>query len=359
MISPTAKTALNKLLNNQRMSVQELELIVRLQLEGTDKKALNLIAETARKRTLEVFSNKIYIRGLLEFTNYCKQNCYYCGLRRDNKEVHRYRLTKDEILNAAAENYKLGFRTFVLQGGEDPYYTPLRIAEIIKGLKQNHPDCAVTLSVGELSNSDYLLLFKAGADRFLLRHETADEDHYKTLHPPTQTLENRSHCLKTLTKIGYQAGAGFMVGSPNQTPTTLAKDLYFLQNLNPAMVGIGPFIPQHDSPFKDFTPGTVDQTVYLLSIIRLLLPKTLLPATTALATMDPKNGRKRGILAGANVVMPNISPPKNRHNYALYDNKLISHKESSKGLEELQLEFNSIGYEYVIARGDYPSYKIE
>ena len=357
MILSTTKNALNKLLNQEKLSVQELELIVRLQLEGSNTKALDLIEETARKRTLEVFGNKIYIRGLLEFTNYCKQNCLYCGLRHDNKHVTRYRLSENDIYSAATENYKLGFRTFVLQGGEDPYYTPFKIAEIVKHLKEILPDCAVTLSVGELSDSDYLMLFKAGADRFLLRHETADEEHFKTLHPPAQTFKNRLHCLQTLKEIGYQAGAGFMVGSPNQTPTTLAKDLYFLQNFNPAMVGVGPFIPQHDSPLRNFAPGTVDQTVYLLSIIRLLLPKTLLPATTALATLDPEKGRKRGILAGANVVMPNISPPKNRENYALYDNKLASNNESSAGLKDLQVELNSIGYEYIISRGDYPDLK--
>lgn len=353
----TAEKALNKLLNNQKMSIQELELIVRLQMDGNNIDALNLIAETARKRTLEVFGNKIYIRGLLEFTNYCKQNCLYCGLRRDNKDVTRYRLSPEELYSAAKESYKLGFRTFVLQGGEDPYYNPKRVATIVKNLKQRHPDCAVTLSIGELSDEDYLMLFKAGADRFLLRHETADKEHFEKLHPLDQTFENRMRCLKTLTKIGYQTGAGFMVGSPYQTPLSLAKDLYFLQNLNPAMVGIGPFIPQHDSPLRNFAPGTVEQTIYLLSIIRLLLPKTLLPATTALATLDPEKGRKRGILAGANVVMPNISPPKNRDNYALYDNKLASNSESSEGLRQLQLELNSIGYEHIISRGDYPDLK--
>lgn len=319
--------------------------------EITDEELL-MLRERARKTAQKYFDNKIYIRGLIEFTNYCKNDCYYCGIRRSNRNVIRYRLTKEDILKCADTGYSLGFRTFVLQGGEDPYYTDDRLADLIKSIKNRYPDCAVTLSVGEKSYDSYARLFKAGADRYLLRHETANEEHYRKLHPPSLSLQNRKQCLFNLKEIGYQVGAGFMVGSPYQTVGNLAEDLLFLKQLNPHMVGIGPFIPHHQTPFANETAGSLRQTLMLLSIIRLMLPNVLLPATTALGTVHPE-GRELGILSGANVVMPNLSPSKVRKNYELYDNKICTGDEAAECRYCLERRINRIGYRLVVDRGDY------
>lgn len=319
--------------------------------EITDEELL-MLRERARKTAQKYFDNKIYIRGLIEFTNYCKNDCYYCGIRRNNRNVIRYRLTKEDILKCADTGYSLGFRTFVLQGGEDPYYTDDRLADLIKSIKNRYPDCAVTLSVGEKSYDSYARLFKAGADRYLLRHETANEEHYRKLHPPSLSLQNRKQCLFNLKEIGYQVGAGFMVGSPYQTVGNLAEDLLFLKQLNPHMVGIGPFIPHHQTPFANETAGSLRQTLMLLSIIRLMLPNVLLPATTALGTVHPE-GRELGILSGANVVMPNLSPSKVRKNYELYDNKICTGDEAAECRYCLERRINRIGYRLVVDRGDY------
>lgn len=319
--------------------------------EITDEELL-MLRERARKTAQKYFDNKIYIRGLIEFTNYCKNDCYYCGIRRSNRNVIRYRLTKEDILKCADTGYSLGFRTFVLQGGEDPYYTDDRLADLIKSIKNRYPDCAVTLSVGEKSYDSYARLFKAGADRYLLRHETANEEHYRKLHPPSLSLQNRKQCLFNLKEIGYQVGAGFMVGSPYQTVGNLAEDLLFLKQLNPHMVGIGPFIPHHQTPFANETAGSLRQTLMLLSIIRLMLPNVLLPATTALGTVHPE-GRELGILSGANVVMPNLSPFKVRKNYELYDNKICTGDEAAECRYCLERRINRIGYRLVVDRGDY------
>jgi len=319
--------------------------------EITDEELL-MLRERARKTAQKYFDNKIYIRGLIEFTNYCKNDCYYCGIRRSNRNVIRYRLTKEDILKCADTGYSLGFRTFVLQGGEDPYYTDDRLADLIKSIKNRYPDCAVTLSVGEKSYDSYARLFKAGADRYLLRHETANEEHYRKLHPPSLSLQNRKQCLFNLKEIGYQVGAGFMVGSPYQTVGNLVEDLLFLKQLNPHMVGIGPFIPHHQTPFANETAGSLRQTLMLLSIIRLMLPNVLLPATTALGTVHPE-GRELGILSGANVVMPNLSPSKVRKNYELYDNKICTGDEAAECRYCLERRINRIGYRLVVDRGDY------
>lgn len=319
--------------------------------EITDEELL-MLRERARKTAQKYFDNKIYIRGLIEFTNYCKNDCYYCGIRRSNRNVIRYRLTKEDILKCADTGYSLGFRTFVLQGGEDPYYTDDRLADLIKSIKNRYPDCAVTLSVGEKSYDSYARLFKAGADRYLLRHETANEEHYRKLHPPSLSLQNRKQCLFNLKEIGYQMGAGFMVGSPYQTVGNLVEDLLFLKQLNPHMVGIGPFIPHHQTPFANETAGSLRQTLMLLSIIRLMLPNVLLPATTALGTVHPE-GRELGILSGANVVMPNLSPSKVRKNYELYDNKICTGDEAAECRYCLERRINRIGYRLVVDRGDY------
>lgn len=306
----------------------------------------------AQQTAQQSFGRNIFVRGLIEFTNYCKNDCYYCGIRRSNKNAARYRLTRDEILECCRAGYALGFRTFVLQGGEDYTYSDEDIAAIVHAIKQQHPDCAVTLSIGERSRETYKLWKEAGADRYLLRHETADFAHYAKLHPAELSAANRQSCLYILKELGYQAGAGFMVGSPYQTAENLADDLMFLQKLRPQMIGIGPFIPHHDTPFKDEPAGSVELTLVLLAILRLLFPHVLLPATTALGTLCP-GGRVLGIKAGANVIMPNLSPQNVRGKYLLYDNKLHSGAEAAEALELLKQEVAGIGYKIVAARGDY------
>ncbi len=327
---------------------QELALL----LENINDSELEVLRKKAQKKSLEHFSNKIYIRGLIEFSSICKNDCLYCGLRRSNKNAVRYRLSKEQILSCCKTGYSLGFRTFVLQGGEDGCYTDEVMCGIVSSIKSLYPDCAVTLSLGERTEESYKKLFGAGADRYLLRHETANEEHYKKLHPPEMSLANRKNCLYTLKKIGYQTGAGFMVGSPFQTYETLAEDLLFLKELNPQMCGIGPFIPHKDTPFAGEKSGSVRLTLVLISLVRLMLPRVLLPATTALGTADGK-GREKGILHGANVVMPNLSPTEHRADYSLYDNKICTGDEAAECIKCLSNCMKSIGYEVVTDRGDY------
>lgn len=297
------------------------------------------------------YGHDIYVRGLIEFTNYCKNDCLYCGIRKSNRHVHRYRLTKDEILACCHAGYNAGFRTFVLQGGEDGYYTDERMTDIIRSIKACHPGCAVTLSIGEKPYDSYKTFFDAGADRYLLRHETYNREHYASLHPASLSAASRQKCLWDLKEIGYQTGTGFMVGSPGQTAEHLAEDMLFIKELNPHMVGIGPFIPHRDTPFASETAGTLELTLFMLGLLRLLLPKVLLPATTALGTIHPE-GRELGILAGANVIMTNISPVSIRKDYTLYDNKLCSGAEALEGREKLDAQLSGIGYHVVTARGD-------
>ena len=303
----------------------ELAGLIREISDGDMPYLFDAARETARSR----FGNRIYTRGLIEFTNYCRCDCYYCGIRRSNRQAERYRLTQEEILACCRAGYALGFRTFVLQGGEDPYFTDERICELVRAIKSSWPDCAVTLSIGEKEHSSYRLYRKAGADRYLLRHETASPAHYRRLHPPEQTPQRRRQCLWSLKELGYQVGAGFMVGSPYQTPENLADDLLFLHELSPQMAGIGPFIPHHQTPFSAFPAGTLRQTLLMVALTRLILPNALLPATTALGTIAP-DGRERGVLAGANVVMPNLSPVGVRKQYALYDNKICTGDEAAE-----------------------------
>lgn len=305
--------------------------------------------------TRETYYGKaVYFRGLIEFTSYCKNDCFYCGLCRSNPNAVRYRLTEEEILDCCRKGHALGFRTFVLQGGEDPYFDDGRMCQIVSQIKARHPDCAVTLSLGERSRESYQRLHDAGADRYLLRHETADEEHYRKLHPEELSLANRKRCLFGLKDIGFQVGAGFMVQSPYQTFDTLAEDLLFLRELQPHMLGIGPFIPQKDTRFRDFPTPSPDRTLILLSLIRLLLPTVLLPATTALGTVDPQ-GREKGLKAGANVVMPNLSPVAHRSDYALYDNKICTGEEAAECLACLSRRIESAGFTPNFSRGDHPN----
>ncbi len=308
--------------------------------------------QRASAKRKKYFGRKIYIRGLIEFTNYCKNDCYYCGIRRSNASCERYRLSHDDIILCAEEGYRLGFRTFVLQGGEDPYYTDDILCKIVSSIKSRFPDCALTLSLGERSTESYKRLREAGADRYLLRHETSCKEHYSRLHPKEMSFENRIKCLEELKKLGYQTGAGFMVGSPFQTDEMLADELIFLKKLNPQMVGIGPFVPHSGTPFADKSAGTAEKTLFMLSLIRLTLPRVLLPATTALGTVDP-TGREKGICAGANVVMPNLSPVSVRKKYMLYDNKICTGDESAQCIVCLKRRIESVGCEIVTDRGDY------
>lgn len=316
----------------------------------SDVLADELFAE-ARKVRQQSYGNTIYIRGLIEFTNHCKNDCFYCGIRKSNGNAERYRLSKEEILSCCKTGYALGFRTFVLQGGEDGYFTDKRLCDIVSSIKGLYPDCAVTLSVGEKSRESYQSLFDAGADRYLLRHETFDFTHYGKLHPASLSAKHRQQCLWSLKEIGYQVGTGFMVGSPYQTAENLADDMLFIKQLNPQMVGIGPFIPHHDTPFGDRAAGSLELTLFMLGLLRLMLPKVLLPATTALGTISP-NGRELGISAGANVIMPNLSPVDVRQNYLLYDNKLCTGNEAAESLETLKKTMENIGYQIVVSRGD-------
>lgn len=345
---PNVKTLIEKLEANQILSREEFRTLL---TDISDEELLTLrekACHTARKH----FGNKIYMRGLIEFTNYCKNDCYYCGIRRSNPIVLRYRLSEEEILRCADTGYELGFRTFVLQGGEDVHFTDDDMVSIIRSIKRRYPDCAITLSIGEKSYESYLRYYEAGADRYLLRHETANEEHYQKLHPPALSLQNRKQCLNQLKEIGYQVGAGFMVGSPYQTVDNLIDDLLFLKELSPHMVGIGPFIPHHQTPFAQEAGGTLGQTLTLLSILRLMLPNALLPATTALGTIHPE-GREMGILSGANVVMPNLSPTSVRKKYELYDNKICTGDEAAECRYCLDRRIKRIGYELVVDRGDY------
>ena len=323
----------------------------RLFTEYTPEDA-DLAIALARQRTLERFGRKIWFRGIVEFSNICKCDCHYCGIRCSNHQVSRYRLSPEDILECCAEGYGAGFRTFVLQGGEDGWFTDERMCAIVREIKKRWPDCAVTLSLGERSRESYQAMFDAGADRYLLRHETADESHYALLHPAKQTLANRLRCLRDLKAIGYQTGCGIMVGSPGQTPQTLAKDMVFMQEFRPQMVGVGPFLPHRDTPFRGEKPGSVELTLFVLALCRLMLPGVLLPATTALGTAEA-DGRVRGVLAGCNVIMPNLSPASVRKKYMLYDNKAGSDLTAEEGVALLRSQMEAIGYGVVIGRGDY------
>ena len=306
----------------------------------------------AKEVTKKHFTNKLYVRGLLEISNICKNNCYYCGIRCGNKNIKRYRLNSEEIIKSIIVGNHLGFKTFVLQGGEDPYYTDEILCEVLKEIKKIAPDAAITLSVGERSFDSYKNLKNAGADRFLLRHEAVDNELYYKLHPKEMSLENRKKCLFNLKKLGYQTGSGFMVGAPYQSYENIVEDLKFLKDLNPEMIGIGPFISQHDTDFQSFENGSVELTVFLIAILRLMFPSANLPSTTSLATLS-ENGRIMGINAGANVFMPNISPEFAKENYNLYDNKLYSKMESAKNLNNLKTSFKNLGYDIVMERGDF------
>lgn len=342
------KILIDKLRRERKLSAEEYKALLLCQ----DAEVLEYLQRQAQKETFARFGNKIFIRGLIEISNRCRNNCYYCGIRKENSNVARYELTQDEILACCREGYQIGFRTFVLQGGEAPEMKDNRIAETVAAIRREFPDCAITLSLGERSRQAYERFFRAGANRYLLRHETHNEQHYRKLHPAEMSLAHRLQCLDQLKEIGYQVGTGIMVGSPHQTIDHLVEDIRFIEQFRPEMIGMGPFIPHHDTVFATSPPGNMELTLKLLSIFRLMLPDALIPATTALATLAP-NGRERGILAGANVVMPNLSPPSQRAKYSLYDNKASMGAEAAEGLKRLEEELKKIGYEISKERGDY------
>lgn len=346
-IETQIKTLIETLYRQTMLEANELRYL----LANFSAESAEFLFEKARAVQHRYFGNRIYVRGLIEFTNYCKNDCYYCGIRKSNSNAVRYRLSKEDILSCAQSGYALGFRTFVLQGGEDAWYSDDKMEEIIRAVKNNHPDCAITLSIGEKSHQSYVRFFEAGADRYLLRHETANPAHYAKLHPKGLRLENRKACLEDLKQIGYQVGTGFMVGSPHQTLDDLVQDLLFIKSFQPEMIGIGPFLPHSDTPFAQEKAGTMELTLFLLAILRLMNPNALIPATTALGTVNGM-GREKGILAGANVVMPNLSPVTVRKNYMLYDNKICTGEEAAECKNCLQQRMQAIGYQLVVDRGD-------
>ena len=338
---------IDKLALTHSLTLSEYEYLI----ENRTPESADRLRELAVRVRREHYGNAVYIRGLIEISNICKNDCIYCGIRCSNRDCERYRLTKEDILSCCDEGYALGFRTFVMQGGEDPHFDDDLLCDIVRSIKEKYPECAVTLSMGERSRESYERLFAAGADRYLLRHETADAEHYSKLHPSNMSFLNRMRCLRDLKDIGFQTGCGFMVGSPYQTYAHIAKDLKFIEEFKPQMCGIGPFIPHKATPFASFAAGTVELTCYLLSIIRLIHPTILLPATTALGSIE-EGGREKGILCGANVVMPNLSPMDSRKKYELYNNKLYSSAESAQAKAELEERIKNIGYEVVCHRGD-------
>lgn len=344
---------IDELYEKHDLNREQLEYLV-THLQEEDKVYLQ---GKARQTRLEAYGNRVFMRGLIEFTNYCKQDCMYCGIRKSNKSADRYRLTHEQILECCQVGYDLGYRSFVLQGGEDPYFDDERMVKLIREIRETYSDTAITLSIGEKSMETYQKYFDAGADRYLLRHETNSKELYEKLHP-NMSYENRIQCLKDLKEIGFQVGAGFMIGLPGQTMIDYVDDLLFLKELNPHMVGIGPFIPQKETPLAEEQAGTVDITCILLSLIRLLLPNVLLPATTALGSID-KKGRELGLKAGANVVMPNLSPTNVREKYALYDGKICTGDEAAHCRLCIEKRIQSVGFEVDMGRGDHLEYELQ
>lgn len=347
------KKLIDKLAQEQLLTKDEFILLIE---NYQDVELRNYLFDKAVATRQKYYDNDIYVRGLIEFTNYCQSDCYYCGIRKSNLEAERYRLSKEEILDCCAIGYDLGFRTFVLQGGEDNYYTLEKMVDIIKTIKSKYSDCALTLSIGEKDYETYLAYYNAGVDRYLLRHESANEEHYSKLHPSELKLSNRKACLLDLKEIGFQVGCGFMVGSPYQDNSCLADDLIFIHELQPQMVGIGPFIAHNKTKFKDFSSGNVELTTFMIALVRLILPCALLPSTTALGTIDEK-GREAGIQAGGNVVMPNLSPVDVRNKYLLYDNKICTGDEAAECSRSLNESMNKIGYQIIVDKGDYKGKK--
>lgn len=337
---------IDKLYKTNNASREELEFL----LDNLNEDSKKYLIEKANLTRMKTYGDKVYLRGLIEFTNYCVRNCTYCGIRALNKNAERYRLTIDEILECAELGDRLGYKTYVLQGGEDPYFTDDVMVYIISKIKKRFPENAITISLGERSYESYKKMFEAGADRYLIRHETATKELYEKLHPGA-SFENRRKCLENLKEIGYQIGSGFMIGLPGQKNSDLVNDLLYVKELNPHMVGIGPFISHKDTPLKDEKNGTLEDTINLIALLRLLLPSALIPATTSLGTINPL-GRELGIKAGANVVMPNLSPTSVRKKYSLYDGKICTGDEAAECRNCIEGRINRAGFKVEVSRGD-------
>lgn len=339
---------INKLAEGELLTHDEWMVL----LSTLDVEEREYLRAKAQEVATSNYGHGVFVRALLEISSYCRNNCYYCGIRASNRNAQRYRLTKEEILECCKEADALGFNTFVMQGGEDPMQNDAWVVDVVKSIRAAYPDKAITLSVGERSDEAYAAFKEAGANRFLLRHETRNDEHYAHLHPSMMSSENRRHCLMTLKRLGFQTGSGMMIGSPGQTDEHLYEDIRFLEELQPQMIGIGPFLPATDTPFENQNPGSADKTILMLSLLRLRFPKVLLPATTALATLCP-DGMERAILGGANVVMPNVSPVEQRKKYSIYDNKKSTGAESAQQMQQLENRLNAIGYHIDYSRGDF------
>ncbi|MFI3322040.1 MAG: [FeFe] hydrogenase H-cluster radical SAM maturase HydE [Rikenellaceae bacterium] len=346
-------TTINKLKNNRSLSSEEYRQI----LLSSDRELFLSLQKEARDVALENFGNRIYIRGLIEISNHCRNNCYYCGIRAANRDIERYRLDIKTILECCRSGYELGFRTFVLQGGEDRAQSDDWMVECTRKIRNEFKDCAITLSIGEKTKEVYQRFYDAGANRYLLRHETICSDHYSKLHPKNMNIESRIEALESLKEVGFQVGTGIMVGSPYQTINNIVEDIKFIENFKPQMIGIGPFIPHKSTPFATDKSADIELTLKLLSIFRLISPKALIPSTTALSSLA-EDGRERGILSGANVVMPNLSPSEQRSKYSLYNNKAAFGVEAAEGLRKLEQRFEAIGYTISYERGDFFNYKL-
>ena len=348
MVNEKIKNLIEKLERERKLTVDEFTYI----LENVTDDDREFIRDKAQTIAKSIFGNKVYTRGIVEFSNICKNDCYYCGIRKSNKNFERYRLTKEQILDCCEAGYEYDYRTFVLQSGEDMYFTDEVMCDIVSSIRKRFPDCAITLSLGERSKESYQKLFDAGANRYLLRHETANKELYEKLHPSFMSFENRMQCLRDLKDIGYQVGAGMMIGAPYQTLRNLAEDFVFLGDFKPHMVGMGPFIPHKDTDFRDEKAGSLEMVLLSISLTRIMLPNVLLPATTALGSINPI-GREKGVLAGANVIMPNLSPTEVRKNYLLYNNKICVDDASSQCKSCINARMVKIGYEVEVSRGDY------
>lgn len=348
------KTLIDKLARTHHLDKAEFVHLI----QGRTDELAQYLYEQARKQRETTFGTSVYLRGLIEISSYCKRNCYYCGIRRDNTSAIRYRLADNEIFECCRHGYRLGLRTFVLQGGDDPFFTDEHIIDIVRQIRRLFPDCAITLSIGEKNYKTYQQFFEAGTDRYLLRHETANATHYGQLHPKGMSCTHRVQCLHDLKAIGYQVGTGFMVGSPFQSADNLADDMLFIEEIQPQMIGIGPFIPHHATPFAHYAGGTVELTLFMLGLLRLMMPNVLLPATTALETLSPC-GCELGLLAGANVIMPNITPVKDRQKYMIYDHKHTSGAETAESLAILVRRIESTGCHVRQSRGDAPNFPVD
>ena len=345
---------IERLASDHRLDASQMGELLRSATQ--DLNVLQQLRDNAVRTAREQFGLGIYIRGLIELSSFCKCDCLYCGLRRSNRTAERYRLTHEEVMACCREGYALGFRTFVLQGGEDGTHTDEWLVELISDMRRTYPDVAITLSLGERTEESYRRLKEAGANRYLLRHEAANEELYASLHPSSKGLKHRLECLEALKRCGYQTGMGMMIGVKGQSVDHIVEDLLLIERMQPEMVGIGPFLPHKATPLGSEPAGELNMVLATIAIVRLMLPKALLPSTTALATLHPR-GRLEGILSGANVVMPNLSPSDVRAKYAIYENKASWGKEAAEGLSALESELNTIGYHIDYARGDFNNLK--